>query len=155
MKQNRFWFGLIALCVAVACTAAIVLAIVSATTALAVTNPEDTSSLISPQEPSPIGAAQESPETPRVETERPRSFRGLVTDTSCKAKHLNQDKTAAECAKICVQHGAHYALAAGEKLYLLAGDPSQFNRLAGQRAEVIGSLEGNLVTVRSIKTAEQ
>ncbi len=146
MKQNQFWLSLVALCVAVACAAAIVLAIVSATTALALTTPE---------EPSPIVAAQASPMTPAEDTSlRQRTIKGVVTDTSCSARHLNEDKTAAECARICVEHGAHYALASGERVYVLDGKLAEVDQLAGQRAEVVGSVEGDLITVRSIRVAE-
>jgi hypothetical protein len=138
MKQNRFWLSLIGLCIVVACAAAIVLAIVSATTALAVTT---------------------SDEPPAAEAKadaavRQRVLKGVVTDTSCSAKHVSEDKTAAECARTCVRHGAQYALVSGEKMYLLDGNLADVDQLAGQRAEVMGSVDGDLVIVRSIRLAE-
>jgi hypothetical protein len=146
MKQNRFWLSLIALCVAVACAAAMLLAIVSATTALAVTTSEEPSAIFAKEEPSPVAGEQTALHH--------RVLKGVVSDTSCSAKHVSQDKTAAECVRVCVRHGAQYALVAGERMYLLDGNLSEVDRLAGQRAEVVGSLEGDLVTVRSIRVAE-
>jgi cytochrome c-type biogenesis protein CcmE len=136
MKQKRFWFSLIALCVTVACAAAIVLAIVSATTALAVTT----------KKPS----AEAKTET----SVRQKVLKGVVSDTSCSAKHVSEDKTAAECVRMCVRRGAQYALISGERVYLLDGNLAEVDRLAGQRAEVVGLLEGDQLTVRSIRVAE-
>ena len=137
MKQNRFWFSLIVLCVTVACAAAIVLAIISATTALAVTT----------EDPSPVQAKAET-------SVRQKVLKGVVSDTSCSAKHVSEDKTAAECVRACVRHGAQYALISGERVYLLDGNLAEFDQLAGQRTEVVGLLEGDLLTVRSIKLAQ-
>lgn len=137
MKQNRFWLSLIALCVTVACAAAIVLAIVSATTALAVTT----------REPSSTEARAET-------SERQKVLKGVVSDTSCSARHVSEDKTAADCVRVCVRHGAQYALISGERVYLLDGNLAEFDQLAGQRTEVVGLLEGDLLTVRSIKLAQ-
>lgn len=146
MKQNRFWLSLITLCVAVACAAAILLAIVSATTALAVTTSEEPSSMVAKEQRSPVAGDQASV--------RQKVLKGVVSDTSCSAKHVSQDKTAAECARVCVRHGAQYALISGERMYLLDGDLAEVDRLAGQRTEVVGSLDGDSVTVRSIRLAE-
>ncbi len=137
MKQNRFWFSLIALCVTVACAAAIVLAIVSATTALAVTT----------KEPPSTEAKAEA-------FDRQKVLKGVVSDTSCSARHVSEDKTAAECVRACVRHGAQYALISGERVYLLDGNLAEFDHLAGQRAEVVGLLEGDQLTVTSIRLAE-
>jgi hypothetical protein len=146
MQRNRFWLSLIALCVAVACGAAILLAIVTATTALAVTT-TDESPLIAKEEPSSSVAVQAA-------SIRQRVLKGVVSDTACNAKHVSNDKTAAECARNCVRHGAQYALISGEKVYLLEGDLVEVGELAGQRAEVVGSVDGDLLTVASIRVAE-
>jgi hypothetical protein len=146
MQRNRFWLSLIALCVAVACGAAILLAIVTATTALAVAT-TDESFPIAKEEPSSSVAVQAA-------SIRQRVLKGVVSDTACNAKHVSNDKTAAECARNCVRHGAQYALISGEKVYLLEGDLVEVGELAGQRAEVVGSVDGDLLTVASIRIAE-
>ncbi len=146
MKQNRFWLSLIALCVAVACAAAILLAVVSATTALAVTISEEPSPSFPREGPSSVSGEQA--------WSRQRVLKGVVSDTSCSAKHVSQDKTAAECARACVRHGAQYALISGEKAFVLDGNLVEIERLAGQRAEVVGLIDGDLVMVRSIRVAE-
>lgn len=146
MRQNRFWLSLIALCVAVACAAAIVLAIVSATTALAVTTDEAGPTTMR-AESSQVAAGPASPG-------REKALQGVVSDTSCNAKHVSKDRTAAECARVCVRHGARYALISGESVYLLDGNLSEMDHYAGQRAEVVGLLDGDLLTIRSIRVAE-
>jgi hypothetical protein len=42
----------------------------------------------------------------------------------------------------------------GEKLYSLAGDDKQFNKLAGKRVNIIGEVHGTKIAVQSINTAE-
>ena len=137
MKQKGFWVGLIGLCVAVACALAIALAIVSATTALA---------LPAREMPSVVGADDGA--------SRPRTFTGVVTDTSCRARHPASDKNAAECTRECVKKGAKYALVAGDSVYMLDGNADEVDRLSGQRVQVEGILEGRVVTVSSIAAAQ-
>jgi len=144
MRQNRFWLSLVALCVAVACAAAIVLAIVSATTALALTT----------DEPGPIAIKAEPSQISAGAPGHEKALQGVVSDTSCNAKHVSKDRTAAECARVCVRHGARYALISGESVYLLDGNLSEMDHYAGQRAEVVGLLDGDLLMVRSIRIAE-
>src|SRR5262245_22339115 len=88
MRQNRFWLSLIALCVAVACAAAIVLAIVSATTALALTT----------EDAGPIAIKVEARQVAGAPGHE-KALQGVVSDTSCNAKHVSKDRTAAECAR--------------------------------------------------------
>jgi hypothetical protein len=132
MEQRGFWLGLIGLCAAVACALAIVLAILSATTAMALT---------ARGVPAAVGA--DAPNGPKT-------FTGVITDTSCAARHPASDKNAAECTRECVKKGAKYALAAGDNAYLLDGDAAEVDRLSGQRVQVVGILEGRVVTVNSI-----
>jgi hypothetical protein len=39
-------------------------------------------------------------------------------------------------------------------MYLLDGNLAEVDQLAGQRAEIVGSLDGDLLTVRSIRVAD-
>ncbi len=87
------------------------------------------------------------------ETDAPsgKIFTGMVTDTRCDARHsMNSGKTSAECARSCVRNGAHYLLVNGEVKHLLEGDPTQLEKLAGERAEIVGLLEGNTIKVESV-----
>jgi hypothetical protein len=63
---------------------------------------------------------------------------------------MNSGKTSAECVRSCVRHGAHSVLVDGEKVYALAGDPTELEKPAGERVNVIGMLEGDTIKVKAI-----
>ena len=82
-----------------------------------------------------------------------QTFAGMISDSRCGARHrMNSGKTSAECARSCVRHGAHYVLVDGEKVYALEGYPDQLEKLAGERANVVGMLEGNTIKVTAVAT---
>ena len=54
--------------------------------------------------------------------------------------------------QVCVRHGAHYVLVDGEKVYALEGHRDQLERLAGERANVVGTLEGDTIKVKAVVT---
>jgi|SRR5689334_10879230 len=81
------------------------------------------------------------------------TFAGMITDSRCGARHrMNSGKTSAECARSCVRHGGHYVLVDGEKVYALEGYRDQLERLAGERANVVGTLEGDTIKVKAVVT---
>ena len=82
------------------------------------------------------------------------SFTGVVTDDMCGAKHMMPGKPDATCARACVKRGAKYALSSGDKLYILSGKGTEVDALAGQKVTVTGDLQGNTLTVASIKAAK-
>jgi hypothetical protein len=136
--ENRFWLGLVGLCAAAACGLAIMLALVSATTAIAFASHPDP------------GAAEESHDI----ASRQKVFTGMVTDSSCGARHMTTDKNAAECTRECMKKGASYALVNADRIYRLEGETAEIGKLAGQRALIKGLLEGDVVAVSSIAPAE-
>jgi hypothetical protein len=80
-----------------------------------------------------------------------RTFAGMITDSRCGARHpMDSGKTSAECARSCARDGSRYVLVDGEKIYALEGNPAQLDKLAGERAEVVGMLEGDTIKVRSV-----
>jgi hypothetical protein len=85
---------------------------------------------------------------------QPQTYEGVITDTRCGARHSAViGKTAADCTRICVHSGEHFALIDGDKMYVLEGEPALLKRLAGQRVKVTGTLAGNLITVASVAVA--
>jgi hypothetical protein len=52
-----------------------------------------------------------------------------------------------------VKQGSSWALVDGEKVYLIKGDSPYFDKLAGQRVRVLGTLEGNTIKVQSLEAA--
>ena len=79
---------------------------------------------------------------------------GMVTDDMCGAKHMMPGKSDADCTRACVRHGAHFALSAADKVYVLSGKTSEVDALAGSKATVKGNLNGNVLTVNSIAAAK-
>lgn len=78
------------------------------------------------------------------------TFVGLVSDSSCGAKHRLPDKSAEECTRTCQRGGAGYVLVAGEKTYKLSGQTNEVGLVAGQKAKVTGALQGDTIRVSSI-----
>lgn len=82
------------------------------------------------------------------------SFTGMVTDEHCGARHDRYPgKSASECARLCALNGAKYVLLDGDKVYTLAGNDLALDKLAGQRATVLGTLDGTVISVRSVGLA--
>ena len=75
----------------------------------------------------------------------------MITDSRCGARHRrNSGKTSAECARACVRNGSHYVLVDGEKIYALAGDSAQLEKVAGERANVSGLLKDDTITIKGV-----
>ena len=79
---------------------------------------------------------------------------GTVTDAMCGAHHMMQGKTPAQCTRECVKQGSDFALANGEKVYILKGDIGQFYKFAGQSVIIKGKVDGKTITVDSITAAK-
>lgn len=130
MRTDRVWIEIVLLGAAIACALALLIASLGAAAA-AVDN---------------FGAQQSSPSA----TEQ--AYEGIVTCTRCGARHsATLGYTAATCVRICVHGGADFALVNADATYLLDGDLVTLKRLAGQRARVVGSLNGDTIHVASIK----
>ena len=82
------------------------------------------------------------------------TFVGLVSDSTCGAKHKMKDKSAEECTRTCVRNGASYVLLAGDKTYALVGHTNEVAYLAGQKTKITGSLEGKAIKVSSVEAAK-
>lgn len=92
-------------------------------------------------------AAKSTPASQPVEA---ATFSGVITDSRCGARHLrNSRMTSAECVRACIRKGAHYALVNGERSYILTGSEDALKRLAGTRASVSGTLQGDTILVSS------
>ncbi len=129
-QRNRSWLQLIGYCTIAALGTALGLALLFAGASVAFASGEPAQASVS--------SAQSS-------------FTGMVTDEHCGAKHDRYPgKSASECARLCALNGAKYVLLDGDKVYTLAGKDLALDKLAGQRATVLGTLEGTVITVRSV-----
>lgn len=79
-----------------------------------------------------------------------RTFDGMVTCSHCGAKHsAAMSQTADKCVRICVHGGSQFALVQDDATYLLNGDLDILKKLAGQRAHIVGVLQGRIIVVSS------
>lgn len=83
-----------------------------------------------------------------------QAITGTVPDAMCGAHHMMQGKTPTQCTRECVRQGSDFALASGDKVYILKGDKSQFDKFAGQSVTVKGKVDGKTITVDSIVVAK-
>jgi hypothetical protein len=129
-QRNRSWLELIGYCMIAALGTALGLALLFAGASAAFASGE------------PPQASASAAQT---------SFTGMVTDERCGARHDRYPgKSASECARLCAVNGAKYVLLDGDTVYTLAGKDLALDKLAGQRATVLGTLEGTVITVRSV-----
>ena len=136
MNKNRSWLALITWCVTPALAVALGAAVLFAGAAVAFAGSNGAK---------PSVAATQSAESPRE-----RVFAGLITDDHCGARHdMDSGMNSTDCAKMCVRNGSKYVLVQGNRKYALAGSVSQLESLAGQRANVAGTLTGNTIKVSS------
>jgi len=74
----------------------------------------------------------------------------------CGAKHMSGPP--AECTRACVKQGSKYALVVGDKVYTLQTDDkatlAKLDSLAGEKAKVSGSLDGDTIKVSSVAAGQ-
>ena len=85
-----------------------------------------------------------------------QTFTGEVSDSMCGAKHMMSGSAA--CTPACISKGSNYALVVGDKLYTLhTADKDaldQLDKLAGTKAKVTGSADGDIIAVSKVESAE-
>lgn len=140
MKTNRVWIEIVILGTAIAC----VLALLFATLGAAAGAAEGEAS-----------ARQQAPAAPAITNQAPaaadQAYDGMVTCSRCGVKHSAAlGRTASTCARVCVHGGASFVLVDEDATYLLEGDSSALTRVAGQRAHVIGVLNGKTIKISSV-----
>ena len=147
MKHHRQWISLIGFCLATVVAIAIGLAIVIAGASVA---------LASHQNDQNEQSQSDSPQTAAATTVTPTPaqsgtlFTGMITDSHCGARHMrNSHMNSTECVRACYRKGASYVLIDGEKRYVLIGGDGQVSKLAGERANVTGTRQGDSILVDS------
>jgi len=85
-----------------------------------------------------------------------QTFTGEVSDAMCGAKHMMENK--AECTRDCVKKGSNYSLVVGDKVYTLhttnKGNLDELNSLAGEKAKVTGTANGDTIEVSKVAAAK-
>jgi len=87
---------------------------------------------------------------PVLAADKETTLTGTVSDAMCGAKHSGD---AATCTRGCVKKGSAYALVVGDKVYTLKGGEKDLDKLAGQKATVTGTVDGDKVAVTAVKAA--
>lgn len=127
MKSRGFWFQTVGLSVSVAVLFAAIIALLSATAVLAFSQ-------------------KDSPDPQSAQT-----LTGVLTDSRCAGRHPSESRmTSSQCTLFCIKQGASWALVDGDTVYVVKGDSPAFDRLAGQRVKLTGSVDGNSIKVQSI-----
>lgn len=85
------------------------------------------------------------------------TFTGTVSDAMCGAKHMMEGDPAG-CLRACVQKGSKYALVIGDKVFTLdttdKATLDALDKLANQKVQVKGSLDGDTISVSSVAAAK-
>jgi hypothetical protein len=137
-NRNYSWLELVGFCVAVSFAAALGIAALVAGTTLGVAFAQSLA------HPAVVHAGSQHPDSGS------RTFSGVITDSTCGARHVDSRKSPEECARMCVRNSAKYVLVNGDKRYGLVGQKIELNKLLGQRANVNGTLDGDSINVNSV-----
>jgi hypothetical protein len=170
--KKHFWIDLIVVVAGIACGLALLIASLGAAAGAASGDAETAQTItlrgVAPQNVTPQLVTAQSDATPTsalhivseqaaapqagaTQGDGQQTYEGIVTCSTCGAKHSAKiGKNASDCARMCVHGGASFALVDGEKIYLLNGDAEMLKRLAGQRAQIVGAMHGNIITVATI-----
>ena len=136
MRSHRFWIEIVVVGAAVAFALALLLATLGAA----------------------AGSASDDRESAQTSDTRPttaqRTFEGMITCSSCGAKHpASLNRPATVCVRMCVHAGGNFALVHDESLYTLEGDREALRKVAGQRARITGTLSGHTIKVSFVLAA--
>lgn len=140
VKHPRSAISLIGFCIMTALGAALALALIVAGGTVALASHQ---------------AAEESQNTPTAQTPLvpnpvAATFNGMITDSYCGARHRKKfSQNSADCARACVRKGASYVLVDGDRRYRLMGGEDTLDGLIGQRANVTGTRQGEMIVVTS------
>ena len=137
MSKRRTWFSLIVFCTLTVAGSALAFAVVIAGASVALASHQN----------------MQLEQAPSAEPQRPaptpgKTFTGMITDSHCGPRHMrNTSQNSTDCARACVRKGATYVLVNGTRRYTLIGDESAVAQLAGERANVTGTRQGDTIIV--------
>ncbi len=95
-------------------------------------------------------SVQASPQ-PVTQSEAVQTYEGVITDTHCGARHApGIGQSAADCTRQCVHAGERFVLIDGDSAYVLEGDMMLLKKMAGQRVQVTGKLNGRTIAVTHV-----
>jgi hypothetical protein len=136
LKKRHSWLSLILFCTMMVAGSALAFAVVIAGASVALANHQST-------------VAEETQALEQAATATSdKTFSGMITDSHCGPRHMrNTSQNATECARGCVRKGAMYVLVDGSHRYTLIGGDSAIAQLAGERATITGTRQGDTILV--------
>ena len=82
----------------------------------------------------------------------PMTIHGFVSDAHCGAAHSAPSEAATKCINKCMKKdGAAPVVVSDGKVYNLKGDVADVAKLAGENVTVEGTVDGDTLTVTSVK----
>lgn len=137
MKRRRPLLSLLVFCTLTVAGSALAFAVVLAGASVALANHQSTQ----------VEEAQTLEPATRPQTGG-KTFSGMITDSHCGARHMrNTSQNSTDCARACVRKGATFVLVDGSHRYALIGGDAALAELAGQRANVTGTRQGETIIV--------
>ncbi len=86
-----------------------------------------------------------------------KTYTGVISDSMCTSKHMLKHMNAAndaECVRKCVKDGFDYVLVVGDDYLVLKGKPEEFDKYAGQKVTVKGTVKKDELTAESVTPAK-
>jgi hypothetical protein len=77
---------------------------------------------------------------------------GYISDSKCGAKHMDGSAASAKCVESCIKAGATPVFVEGDKVLKIA-NPEKVAGHYGRKVTVTGNVDGDTLTVDSIKAA--
>ncbi|MGA8432838.1 MAG: hypothetical protein WB729_23635 [Candidatus Sulfotelmatobacter sp.] len=103
------------------------------------------------EQPQPVAPPNSQLSSSQMPLGPQQTYDGMVTCSRCGAKHpATSSRNASDCTRSCVHAGASFALIDGDVVYLLKGNLDQVKKVAGQRATITGSINGQTIEVSSV-----
>lgn len=81
----------------------------------------------------------------------PTTVHGFVSESHCGADHSKPSAEATKCINKCMKGGSQAVVVSEGKVYNLKGDVADVTKLAGHNVNVKGTIDGDTLTVQSVK----
>ena len=78
---------------------------------------------------------------------------GYISDSKCTVGHTDGSQKSINCVKMCVKAGQKPVFVTEDKKVLNVSDTSKVMKYLGEKVTVDGSVEGETLSIKSIKKA--
>jgi hypothetical protein len=101
--------------------------------------------------------ARQEPSQSAAQSGEVKTFTGVISDSMCTTQHMLKHMNAAndtDCVRKCVKDGFDYVLVVGGDYLILKGLPEEFDKYAGQKVTVKGTVKKDELTAQSVTPAK-